>query len=174
MYVRLRDLRPDEQDTVQTVFDGLSPGSRHRRFHGPVTQLTPRMREVLAAADGHDHVVIVAEVGRGRHRRPVGLARLVRTDATTAELAIEVVDAVQGRGIGRRLLDAVRARALAVGVRVIVADVLEGNAPMLHLLRDVFSGVAATRDHEGWHLRCPVPTLEFEAADLHPALAGVA
>lgn len=174
MYVRLRDLRPDEQGTVQAVFDGLSPDSRHRRFHGPVKRLTPRMREVLASADGRDHVVIVAEAGRGRRRRPVGLARLVRTDTATAELAIEVVDAVQGRGVGRRLLAAVRARALQLGVRVIVADVLEDNAPMLHLLRDVFTGVAATQGHGAWHLRCPVPTLEFEPADLYPAMAGVA
>lgn len=174
MHVHVRDLRTDEQHTVQTVFDGLSPHSRYRRFHGPVHRLTPRMREVLASADGRDHVVVVAELGRGRRRRPVGLARLVRTDATRAELAIEVVDAAQGRGVGRRLLTAVRARALEVGIRVIVADVLEDNAPMLHLLRDVFAGVRATRDEEGWHLQCPVPTLEFEPADLHPALAGVA
>lgn len=174
MHLRLRDLRPDEQHTVQAVFDGLSPASRYRRFHGPVDRLTPRMRELLAAADGHDHVVIVAEEGRGRRRRPVGLARLVRTDPTTAEMAIEVVDAAQGHGIGRRLLTAIRLRAVEAGVRVLVADVLEDNEPMLHLLRASFTGIRATRDRGGWHLRCPVPTLDFEPADLHPALVRAA
>lgn len=174
MKVRLRDLEHDEQHTVQAVFDGLSSASRYRRFHGPVHRLTPRMREVLASADGRDHVVIVAEVGRGRRRRPVGLVRLVRTSETVAELAMEVVDAVQGRGVGRRLLAAAKARALQVGVRVVVADVLEGNEPMLHLLREVFTGIHAAREGTTWHLRCPVPTLAFEPADLHPALAGAA
>jgi GNAT superfamily N-acetyltransferase len=174
MHVRLRDLRPDEQQTVQAVFDGLSTGSRYRRFHGPVDRLTPGMREVLAAADGCDHVVIVAEAGRGRRRRPVGLARLVRTDSTTAELAMEVVDAAQGHGIGRRLLSAIRLRAIEIGVHVIVADVLEDNEPMLHLLRGSFTGIRTTRDRGGWHLRCPVPTLELEPADLYPALAEAA
>lgn len=70
--VRLRDLRPGEHATVQAVFDGLSPASRQLRFHGPVERLSPRMLEHLSAVDGRDHVVVVAEAGRGRRRRPVG------------------------------------------------------------------------------------------------------
>ena len=174
MRIRLRDLHFDEQATVQAVFDGLSTASRQRRFHGPVRQLTPRMREVLASADGRDHVVIVAEAGRGRRARPVGLVRLVRTDAITAELAIEVVDAVQGRGVGRRLLWAAKVRATQLGLRVVHADVLDDNAAMLHLLRDAFTGIDARRDGDRWALRCPVPSLAFEPADLLPTVPAAA
>ncbi len=174
MHVRLRDLRPDEQHTVQAVFDGLSPASRHRRFHAPVRHLTPRMRQGLADADGRDHVVIVAETGWVRRRRPVGLVRLVRTAPTVAELAIEVVDAAQGRGVGRRLLAAAKVRAVTLGLRVVVADVLEDNAPMLHLLREVFTGIDTSQHQDVLELRCPVPSLTFEPADLHPAVLQTA
>lgn len=174
MRVRIHDLPPGDEQTVQRVFDGLSPRSRYRRFHGPVRHLTPRMRQGLADADGHDHVVLVAWAGRGRRRRPVGLVRLVRTGPVVAELAIEVVDAVQARGVGRRLLEAARVRAVTLGIRVVVADVLEDNGAMLHLLRSSFTGIDTSRDGDRLELRCPVPTLELEPADLHPAVLWAA
>jgi RimJ/RimL family protein N-acetyltransferase len=170
MTIRLRDLRPGEHATVQAVFDGLSTESRHRRFHGPVKQLTPGMLEAMSAVDGHDHVAVVAEAGRGRRRRPVGLARLVRTEPGRAELAVEVVDLAQGCGVGRRLVQEMKARATRMGLREVEADVLHGNEPMLHLLRDVFTGVTAVSVGNRWELRCPVPTLAWEAADLVPFL----
>lgn len=169
MTPRLRDLRPGERATVQAVFDGLSPASRERRFHGPRPTLSPAMLTALSAADDRDHVVLVAELGWGPRRRPVGLARLVRTGPDSAELAVEVVDAAQGRGVGRRLVEATRARAMALGYRVVEADVLEDNAAMLHLLREVYAGIEAFRSRGVWHLRCPVPSLAFEPADLYPA-----
>lgn len=174
MTPRLRDLRPGEHATVQAVFDGLSPASRERRFHGPVRELTPRTLAALSAADGRDHVVVVAELGWGRRRRPVGLARLVRTGPASAELAVEVVDAAQGRGIGSRLVEATRLRAMELGHRVVEADVLEDNAPMLRLLRQHYSEVEAVRSRGVLHLRCPVPSPTFEVADLQPALATAA
>lgn len=174
MTPRLRDLRPGERATVQAVFDGLSTASRERRFHGPVRRLSPAMLDALSAADGQDHVVVVAELGWGRRRRPVGLARLVRTGADTAELAVEVVDAAQGRGVGRRLVEATRVRAMTLGYRIVEADVLEDNAPMLHLLREAYVGIDAFRSHGVWHLRCPVPSMGFEPADLHPLAVAAA
>lgn len=174
MAPRLRDLRPGERHTVQAVFDGLSPTSRARRFHGPVPTMTPRMLDVLSAVDGRDHVAMVAEVGRGRRRRPVGLARLVRTGPDTAEVALEVVDAAQGRGIGTRLLEATRVRAMALGYRTIEADVLDGNEPMLHLLRQVYPGMEAVRSHGVWHLRYRVPSPQFEPADLYAMVTTAA
>ncbi len=174
MIVRLRDLHPGEHEPVQAVFDGLSPGSRNRRFHGPVERLSPAMLDVMSAADAHDHVVIVAETGGWRRRRTLGLARLVRTGPVTAELAVEVVDVAQGQGVGRRLVAASKARAAALGLRWIEADVLDDNAPMLHLLRDVFSGIEASRVGDVWELRCPVPSSDLQLADVLPPLQGVA
>lgn len=171
MYVRIRDLDPDDRDTVQAIFDGLSQVSRQRRFHGPVKRLSTRMLAHLARSDGRDHVVLVADLGRAR-RRPVGLARLVRTAPHTAELAVEVVDAMQGRGIGRQLVLAARSRAMSLGLNTIEADVLVDNTPMLRLVRAAFSEVAAIRAGHTWQLRCRLPTGSLEIADVIPSWFG--
>jgi GNAT superfamily N-acetyltransferase len=147
--IRLRELGPGEEDVLDAVFAGLSPESRYRRFHGGVPALSPAMRTVLAAVDGHRHLAVAAFVGD----EPVGIARLIRdaetepaestigteTESTVgtvrADLAVEVVDAWQGRGVGARLVRAAIARGAAAGVTTLVADVLTTNTPMLRLLR---------------------------------------
>jgi GNAT superfamily N-acetyltransferase len=53
----------------------------------------------------------------------LGIGRVIRTGGG-AEVAFEVVDAWQGRGIGRRLLTALRHRAAALGYSQIVAVAL--------------------------------------------------
>lgn len=174
MQVRIREQRPDEQATVLAVFDGLSTESRYRRYHAPIPRLTPGTLGQLAAVDGHDHVAFVAETGRGRRRRPVGLARMVRTGPDAAELAIEVVDEVQGRGVGRRLLERLRARATQDGLRWIEATVLADNEPMLHLLRSVFPGGSSSSDGHVRLLRAPVGVPALTVDDVLPALAAAA
>lgn len=168
MKPRIRPLAPGDRDTVRTVFDGLSAASRYRRFHGAVEALSDRMLDHLAAADGRDHLAVVAWVGRGRRARPVGLARLVRTSARTAELAVEVVDAAQGRGVGRRLVAWARATAPAHDLDVVVADVLVDNAPMRRLVASTFPGAQTTTDGHVVTYRCRVGDAAWtiEAADL--------
>ena len=38
--IHLRPLRRDETEVLDRVFAGLSPQSRHTRFHSPVPRLT--------------------------------------------------------------------------------------------------------------------------------------
>ena len=121
--IRVRELRPGEFDVLDAVFAGLSPTSRYQRFHAGLPQLTPQTRERLAAVDGRTHLAVAAFAGA----TPVGIARLIRVDDCCAELAIEVVDAWQRRGIGTRLLRAVAALGAAAGIRTVEADVLAEN-----------------------------------------------
>ncbi len=127
---RLRPLLPGEIGPVQAVFASLSTQSRVNRFLAPMPVLPPRMLAVLAAADGDEHVAWVASV----LGRPVGVARYVRTGPATAEVAFEVADAHQGRGLGAALLDAVTTLACVSGIRRIQALVLAGNEPSRRLL----------------------------------------
>ena len=73
----------------------------------------------------------------------VGIVRLIRTAPGEAELAIAVADRWQGRGIGRRLLDAAGARAAGLGHRRLHAEVLAENRRALALLRAAFAVEAA-------------------------------
>jgi RimJ/RimL family protein N-acetyltransferase len=63
-----------------------------------------------------------------RPRTPVGVAEYIRLDTfDVAEVAIAVVDRWQRHGVGEALLDALRVRALAAGVRRFEATMLRDN-----------------------------------------------
>ena len=128
--VVLRPLRPGEMEVLDSVFAGLSPQSRRWRYLVPTPRLTSSARRVLAEVDGRDHVAWVAMV----EGRPVGICRSVRTSGDAAELAFEVVDAEQRRGIASVLVDAVTTVAHANGVVWLEASVAPGNEAAALLL----------------------------------------
>ena len=99
----VRPLEAGDTDTVHHVFAGLSITSAYHRFGTGLTLLPPRMAAQLAAVEPGRHRVFVAEL----EGRPVGLARWIRPRGgrvDEVEVALEVADAWQGRGVGRALL----------------------------------------------------------------------
>lgn len=165
--VTLRELGPGETDVLDTVFAGLSDHSRYLRFHGATPRLLGTVRRKLAAVDGRRHLAVAAF---GPDGGPLGIARLVGSGGTQrsdehadrgaaapeavgglrdAELAIEVVDAWQGRGVGRRLLAAVAALGRERCYSRLHADVLTENTGMRVLLASVLPILTvATDGHE--------------------------
>jgi GNAT superfamily N-acetyltransferase len=137
MDVSVRPLRADEGALLDAVFAGLSPHSQYLRFHAPVHHLTGHARRALLDLDGRDHLALVATSEDGE---PVGIARLIRDPARAAEAeaAFEVVDAWQGRGVGRLLLTALAEQAVRLGIGRVHALVLTANAAAMALLRSVF------------------------------------
>ena len=66
----------------------------------------------------------------------IGVARYVlETNNQSAEFAIVVADAWQGRGIGRRLLAKLIDIARRRGLRRLYGDILGTNRPMLEFVR---------------------------------------
>ena len=66
----------------------------------------------------------------------IGIARYDRIDATTAEVAFNISDAYQGRGVGSVLLEHLAAIAQEEGVRRFVADVLPQNRKMISVFTE--------------------------------------
>lgn len=132
--ILVRPLRWGERRPLLEVFEGLSERSRRLRFHGSKPRLLER--DLLHLADvgccGREAVVATdRETGR-----TVGIARFVRdADAPEAEIAFEVVDDWQGRGLGKELLGALRELALQEGVLRFRALVAHGNHPAFALVR---------------------------------------
>jgi GNAT superfamily N-acetyltransferase len=125
----IRALRAGDTATVHRVFEQLSARSAFLRFHTGLPRLPPAMATRLAAVAPGRHEVLVA-VHEGR---PVGLARWIRDsrDPCAVEVAVEVADALQGRGIGGRLLRAALASASAAGATVLLAHVHPENGPVV-------------------------------------------
>ncbi|MEV0565154.1 GNAT family N-acetyltransferase [Dactylosporangium sp. NPDC050588] len=142
--LRVRPLARGEVDVLQDVFDGLSVRSRYLRYHTAMTSLTPANRAALSAVDGRRRITLVAERIGPAGWVAEGLGHLVATGPDRAGVAVEVVDAAQGRGVGRTLLRHLVTVAEALDYRVVEADVLMANTPMLRLLGRLFPDARTT------------------------------
>jgi GNAT superfamily N-acetyltransferase len=136
----IRPLRDGDADTVLAVFQRLGPESRRRRFGGAKTHLSPVELAGLARVDGDHHVLVAYANGDAR---PAGLARLVR-DGSAAEVAFEVAEEEQGRGIGTALAEALAADARAAGIGELHATLANDNARAMSLLARMSRRLRAT------------------------------
>jgi GNAT superfamily N-acetyltransferase len=138
--ITIRQLRDGDTETVATLFERLGARSREQRFCGA----KPRLRDVelaaLARVDGEHHVLVAYLDG---DPEPAGMARLVR-DGRSAEIAFEVADAHQGRGIGSVLARELAANARAAGITELVATVCGDNAAVVSLLKRLASSLHVT------------------------------
>ncbi|WP_148572060.1 GNAT family N-acetyltransferase [Nocardioides caldifontis] len=171
----LRPLGPGERSPLEAVFEASSAASREARYLAPLVRLPGPMLAALTSVDGCRHDAWLATVDG----EPAGVARYVRVDerGPTAELAFEVVDRHQGRGLGAVLLDTVTTVAVARGVRRVQATVGARNARSLQLLAQVglhLGGHGAVLEDEA-PLRLMEPARVERPAILRLALArGVA
>jgi acetate---CoA ligase (ADP-forming) len=135
--LRLRPPTDDDESSLISFFEALSPESRYLRFHG-ATVVGKQTVSVALETDWSSRGSLVGELA-DEHGilRPVALATYVRLrDPSRAEVAFAVADDLHGRGIGTRLLERLAEHASAVGVEEFVAEVLPGNGAMLRVFDD--------------------------------------
>jgi len=131
--VVVRPIRPDDRDAIVTAFERLSEQSRYQRFMTAIDELSPSQLEYLTDVDHHDHEALVAFDPASDEG--VGVARFVRLDdGTSAEAAVTVIDAWQGRGLGVALCNLLAERAREEGVTKFTALLLAGNDQMHDVL----------------------------------------
>jgi acetate---CoA ligase (ADP-forming) len=128
--VSIRPAVDDDVAALERFFGELSPDSRYQRFLGPITPNRAVIAGMIPAveADGLCLVAVARE-------RIVAVAAFYSRPAVPghAEVAFTVADAMQGRGIGTRLLDRLAAAARARGIRTFDADVRGDNSRMLEM-----------------------------------------
>ena len=114
--ITIRELAAFDRRAVAFAFGRLSERSRYQRYFSAKPALTPRELSSLVNIDHWHHEALIAF--SPPPRAPIGIARYIRLDEfDTAELAIEVVDGWQRRGVGIALLVALMERARAAGIR---------------------------------------------------------
>jgi GNAT superfamily N-acetyltransferase len=138
--ITIRPLRDGDTATVAALFERLGPDSRERRFCGAKPRLPEPELAALARADATHHV-LVAYVAKDP--RPAGMGRLVRNGGA-AEIAFEVADSYQGRGIGSVLARELAADARAAGITELVATVCGDNPQVVSLLRRMADSLKVT------------------------------
>src|SRR4026209_2629998 len=131
--VCLRLAGEDDVEALLEFFRSLSQESLYFRFMGLPALTVSRVR-ILTGAEGGPATSIVAEAG-GRIVAFAGFHRDPRL-ADRAEVAFAVSDALQGHGIGTRLLEHLANIARDHGITTFDAYVLGSNRRMFDVFRD--------------------------------------
>ena len=158
--VELREYNASDGAVLDEVFAGLSVQSRYLRYLTSSPTLPIQAREVLNAVDGNRHVAVVAFADG----KAVGIARLIGLDGHRAELAVEVVDAWQGRGVGTRLGTWIRDRADGLGYSELVAETSAANIRAHALTRKLFPDFTVRRAGTAIVFSLPVGAIHPTAA----------
>jgi L-amino acid N-acyltransferase YncA/AcrR family transcriptional regulator len=130
--VVIRLARPEDAEAVAAMHDRSSEATRYQRYFTPITDW--REDQLRRVAGGHRGATLVAVNWRGDI---VGLGNVFpdRPDETsTAEIAVIVEDAWQGRGLGGRLLSHLVELGRRQGFHELVALVLASNTGMVEIL----------------------------------------
>ncbi|UJP39194.1 GNAT family N-acetyltransferase [Cellulomonas palmilytica] len=135
---RVRPILPSDADALQAFHVAQSERSTYLRFFAHLERLPERDLRRLVTVDHDARVALVATVADDEPPgyRIIGVARYDRLDDDEAEVAFNVSDAHQGRGVGSVLLEHLAAAARERGVRRFVAEVLPQNGRMLAVFRD--------------------------------------
>ncbi len=156
----LRPITPADAEALQAFHLGQSPESVYLRFFAPLPRLSDRDLVRFTTVDHVERVAFVVTIGR----RIVGVGRYDRVSPRTAEVAFNISDAHQGRGLGSVLLEHLAAAARENGIHRFVAEVLPQNRKMISVFRDAGYEVSHAYDDGVIHLSFDIDPTERSLA----------
>lgn len=145
----IRPITADDTALLASGVEHLSLESAYARFLTPKATLSAAELRYLTEVDGVDHHALVAVLAEDPTLL-AGVARFVRLtdDRETAEAAVVIGDALQGRGLGKtlglQLADAARER----GIKRFSAIMLSDNVAA-HRLFGAISQRLESEHHNG-------------------------
>ena len=129
----LRPIHPSDAEAVQAFHTGQSQNSIYMRFFAFKARLSAKELKRFTEVDYKDRVAFVITI----HGEIIGIGRYDRLpNPIEAEVAFNIADSHQGRGIGSILLEHLAAAAHENGIRKFTAEVLPENRKMLMVFSD--------------------------------------
>ena len=167
----IRPIAAEDKSALVDNFSQLSEKSVYRRFLAPVKRLTSSDLAYLTELDHADHEALIALT---EDAEIVGVARYVRQDADPkrAEVAVTVLDAWQGRGVGTTLLHLLARGAAEHGITQFSGVCLAENREMLQLLDELGPTTHRRADGNVTEVEVTLPTTATHA--IRPALRAAA
>ena len=142
-------MRADDKERLRTAFERLSPQTVTQRFFHPIRELSSAELRAVTEPDFRDQVALAMTVVDEAGERLIAEGRFVRIASVPdcAEVGLTVADEYQHRGAGTLLLRHLVALARSIGIRKLIADVLEGNEAMIELVASSRLPVRQTAEH---------------------------
>ena len=138
----VRPIRPADTAGIHRFHAAQSDESIYLRFFAPLRRLSDSDVHRFTHVDYVDRVALVATM----REEIIGIGRYDRIDPRSAEVAFNISDLYQGKGIGSVLLEHLAAIAREVGISRFTAEVLPQNRKMLAVFSD--AGYDVTRHVE--------------------------
>ena len=136
--ILLRPIEAADKTRISAALGRLSQETIRRRFLAAKPTFSTSELRYLTEVDGHNHLALAAVLADDPEAL-VGVARCVRLSdrPDTAEFAIVVADAYQGRRLGTLLARELAGAARAVGIRRFAATMLSDNAAVRRLMATI-------------------------------------
>ena len=132
--VTLSPIVKTDREFFERGMEELSLESKFSRFGQGIGSLSAQELDYLTDVDQLRHVAWGAAVDG----EVAGVGRYIVSDADgCAEVAVTVLDALQHRGVGRLLFEALVAVARADGVHELCLETMADNAAVMRLVREV-------------------------------------
>ncbi|MFZ1286840.1 MAG: GNAT family N-acetyltransferase [Candidatus Phosphoribacter sp.] len=128
----LRPILPSDAAALREFHAGQSEESIYLRFFAPLRELSDRDVERFTVIDYDERVALIVSLGP----KIIGVGRYDLIDSRTAEVAFNVSDHYQGKGIGSILLEHLALVGWESGVTRFVAEVLPQNRKMINVFRE--------------------------------------
>lgn len=142
----VRPIMVTDADALQSFHVAQSEQSTYFRFFAPMARLGERDLARFTAVDHRDRVALIAVAADEESERILAVARYDLTGPGTAEVAFNVSDAHQGRGLGSVLLEHLATAARERGISRFTADVLPQNGQMIAVFSEAGYAVSQRLD----------------------------
>jgi len=149
--VVIRAVRPDDKEGFARGFEQLSGEAIYRRFFSARKQFTDQELQTATEIDFRRVVALVVEIEENSEKKIIGACRYVAIDQNDpprqAEVAFTIVDAWQGKGLGKILNRHLTRIGQESGIEKFEAVVLHENKGMMRVFES--TGLKVHKKTEG-------------------------
>src|SRR5262249_5129184 len=145
--VVIRAIRAADLPLLRSFVQNLSRDTSYQRLLSPRTPTEEELRRWTDIDPDREGAVVATTTDSVGRESLAGVARYVKEMQDSADFAIVLADAWQGKGLGRTLMVRLIAAAKEHGVRRLTGLTLASNIPMLLLARSL--GFHTRRDAGG-------------------------
>jgi len=136
--ITIRPVNLDDAEMEQEFIEGLSPLSKHYRFLGGVSELTPEELVALCDTDYEDKMAFMAVIQDKSKLKQIGVARYaINQYGDSYECSVAVADDWQNKGLGRMLMNHLIDYARNQGVGRLYSIDFADNHKMKSLAKDL-------------------------------------